>query len=1101
MPFLALADQFRRLSNFYFLIVAIVSFVPNVSPTSPVTTTLPLLVVVGFGLARDLWEDLQRRRDDALVNSQPVVALRIAEENLKLKDVTSSQDTATFFERHSALVPSEHALRPSRDLAVGDVVLVRRDEPFPADLVLLHAGGNPVCYVSTANLDGESNLKRRTVPAALQSGKLPSLRDVAVTAPAPTDDLYSFSAVLQRGDEQPVPLGVDNLLLRGSILRNTAYVYGLVLYNGQDTKLARNMRDPPSKLGGIERMMNRVVVGLFSILAAVTIVISLVAGYWQADEGDAQWYMGENRLLSGSEVGFRSLGTFLILFHTFVPVSLFVTLEFVRIIQGLFIGADLKMHTKDVAVKAKSNNLNESLGYVEHIFSDKTGTLTENVMRFVACSAGGVVYDERKAPGCVTSAVLNGTDPLQKLMHAMAVAHDVVPGISDHDEDDKDPEINGQQGLQDFQGESPDEVALVDAAFSAGAELRARTSNTLVVQAAGSDALSTYKLLAKLDFTSERKRMSIVLRCPDGLVRIFTKGADMVMVNLLVRSTSFTGMSRDTDAFSKEGLRTLVFGSRVIPEDEYQQWDVLYNEATTAMENRVDREAEVAALIEYDLELLGVTAVEDKLQENVPNTIKFLRDAGIRLWVLTGDKRETAENIGYSSHLLDETMAVMHIQCESAAELHERLSKILSECSPPSPRDSKLGELLSGANRSRDDEDPNNNRGHHRRHSSTASEAVLASLTLRSLKHGEELEMAMVIDGASLSFVEGEELEQLFLEVADLCKTVICARVTPIQKAMVVKLAHKYDHSNTLAIGDGGNDVSMIQEAHIGIGIKGKEGSQAARASDYSMGEFQHLRRLLAVHGRFSYIRTAGVINLSFYKNIFFSFTQILFQFYCFASGTTLHDQWIVTAWNSVLTLIPPFLYGIFERDLEESTVLRFPSVYSSNGNHRLFSMRTVLEFTIAYSVWHATVLFFMTYVYFGRVEPIAFTNGHDTGFFLTGLAVSTMAVPIALSKFLLSSHLWTAAVLIGSGVSFALLWALIPVFVNLAHETELEGVLSKLFSSPTYHLLWPIVFVVVFIPDFLVIMLRMGRKTNLVGQLQRLEVSEASERSKSRRR
>lgn len=1087
------------MSNFYFLIVAAVSFFPDVSPTSPVTTTLPLVVVVGFGLARDLWEDFQRRRDDAVVNRTPVVALRTAEEHSKLKDVTSKPDIATFFDKYPALVPPEHALRPARDLAVGDVVLVRRDEPFPADLVLLHAGGEPLCYVSTANLDGESNLKRRTVPAALQGGKLPSLRDVAVRASAPTDDLYSFSALLHCGDEQPAPLGVDNLLLRGSILRNTAYVYGLVLYNGQDTKLAQNMRDPPSKLGGIERMMNRVVVGLFSILAAVTVVVSLIAGHWQADEGEAQWYMGENRLLSGSEVGFRSLGTFLILFHTFVPVSLFVTLEFVRIIQGLFIMADVKMRTGDVAVKAKSNNLNESLGYVEHIFSDKTGTLTENVMRFVACSAGGVVYDERKSPGCVGSAVSNGTDPVRKLVQAMAVAHDVVPEMSEDDDDDGDPEINGQQEHQEFQGESPDEVALVDAAFTAGVELRARTANTLVVQEAGLDTLSQYKLLAKLDFTSERKRMSTVLRCPDGLVRIFTKGADMVMVNLLVRNSLFADISRDTDTFSKEGLRTLIFGSRVIPEDEYQQWDVLYVEATTAMENRVDREAEVAALIENELELLGVTAVEDRLQDNVPHTIKFLRDAGIRLWVLTGDKRETAENIGYSSHLLDDSMLVIQVQCESATELHERLSKILRECSPPSSRDSKLGSFLSGANGNRDDEEPHDNRGHHRRHSST--EAVLASLTLRSLKRGDELEMAMVIDGVSFSFVEGEELEQLFLEVADLCKTVICARVTPIQKAMVVRLAHKYEHSNTLAIGDGGNDVSMIQEAHIGIGIKGKEGSQAARAGDYSVGEFQHLRRLLAVHGRFSYIRTAGVINLSFYKNIFFSFTQILFQFYCFASGTTLHDQWIVTAWNSALTLIPPFLYGIFERDLEEGTVLRFPSVYSSNRNHRLFSMRTVLEFTIAYSVWHATVLFFMTYVYFGRIEPIAFTNGQDTGFYLTGLAVSTMAVPIALSKFLLSSHLWTAAVLIGSGVSFALLWALIPVFVNLAHETELEGVLSKLFSSPTYHLLWPIVFVVVFIPDFLVIMLRMSRKANLVGQLQRLEVSEAPGRSKSRGR
>lgn len=1027
-----------------------------------------------------------------------MITLRSDHPSNKERGVTSQRDVAHFFERHPLLPPAQHALRPSRDLAVGDVILVRRDEPFPADLVLLHAGGEPLCYVSTANLDGESNLKRRTIPDALPKGKLPSMSDLVFTAPAPTDDLYSFSAVLQRQGEEPTPLSVDNLLLRGSILRNTAYVYGLVSYNGHDTKLARNMRNPPSKLGGIERMMNRVVVGLFSILAAITVVFALIAGYWQGDEGSDQWFMGEDRLLSGSEVGFRSLGTFLILFHTFVPVSLFVTLEFVRIIQGLFIGADVKMRTRGIPVKCKSNNLNESLGYVEHIFSDKTGTLTENEMRFVACSAGGIVYDERKSPGSLASAVSNGSESVRNLVQAMALAHDVVPGVPD--EIDDTGVVVRDQTHQDFQGESPDEVALVEAAYVAGAELHARTSTTLVVQESWLTTMSTYRLLAKLDFTSERKRMSTVLRCPDGLIRVFTKGADVVMLNLLVRSNTFVDMSRDTDAFSKEGLRTLVFGVRVIPEDEYQRWKALYADATTAMENRREREAEVAAMIENDLEFLGVTAVEDKLQDNVPYTVKFLRDAGMRLWVLTGDKRETAENIGYSSHLLDNNMAVYHIQCESSMELKDRLSKIQLECQAGTPQNGVFGHLRSSNRRSRDGDGPPSPRGHHRRHSSIASENIIAAITLRSIEHGEELEMGMIIDGASLSFIEGQELEELFMDVAASCKTVICARVTPIQKAMVVKLVRKHDHSSTLAIGDGGNDVSMIQEAHIGIGIKGKEGSQAARAADYAMGEFQHLRRLLAVHGRFAYIRTAGVINLSFYKNIFFSSTQILFQFFCFASGTTLHNQWIVTAWNSILTLIPPFLYGIFERDLEENTVLRFPSVYSSNRNHRLFSMRTVLEFTIAYSVWHATVLFFMTYFFFGRVQAIAFSNGHDAGFYLTGFAVSTMAVPIALSKFLLSSHLWTAAVLIGAGLSFAFLWALIPVFVNLAHEDALDGVLSKLFSSPTYHLLWPIVFVVVFIPDFLVIMLRMSRKSNLVGQLQRLEVKESSRGSKNRR-
>lgn len=1075
----AILEQFRRLSNFYFLIVAVVSFIPDISPSSPITTTLPLLVVVGFGLARDIWEDFNRRRDDLAINSRPVLLWRAAQPLQAHQPVSANPHAAAFFAHHPTLLPDKHVLVPSRALAVGDVVLVRRDEPFPADLLLLHAPHQPLCYVSTANLDGESNLKRRTVPNGLDTRQL-KLDGVKVIAPPPTDDLYAFDAVLDVGNGTQ-PLGPDNLLLRGSILRNTDFVYGLVLYNGGDTKLARNMRDPPSKLGGIERMMNRVVVGLFIILTLVTVVVALVAGIWQGRRGEGQWYMGEFRDLSGSEAGFRSLGTFLILFHTFVPVSLFVTLEFVRIIQGAFIAADVKMKSKGVGVRAKSNNLNESLGYVEHIFSDKTGTLTENVMLFVACSVRGTIYDERKKRFSIRKATMDDEPGVRDLMLALALAHDVVPN-PDADNLYDESEITGATPHRElFQGESPDEVALVQAAHDAGMELRERDLTHYMLSEPGVEGLRSYELLATLQFSSERKRMSTVLRCPDGRVRIFTKGADSVMVSRLASGSDVFELSHHADKFSKEGLRTLVYASRVIPEDEYEDWGPMFTEACTSMERRAEKEAEVASMLETNLKFLGVTAVEDKLQENVPYSIKFLRDAGVRLWVLTGDKRETAENIGYSSRLLDQGMRIIHVDCHSPEELSSRLEKI-----------KKNDDLV--------EDDKPKAKPRHRRHSSVASENFIASITLRSHHTGVEQDMAIIIDGRSLSFVSGAELEQLFLEVAGMCKTVICARVTPLQKAMVVKLVRRYEHSLTLAIGDGGNDVSMIQEAHIGVGIKGKEGTQAARAADYSMGEFQHLRRLLAIHGRFSYIRTAGVINLSFYKNIFFSTTQILFQFFCFASGTTFHNQWIVTAWNSILTLIPPFLYGIFERDLEENTVLRFPSVYQSNKNNRLFSMRTVLEFTIAYSVWHACVLFFMLFFFFGRTEAIVFTSGKDAGFYLTGLALSTIAVPIALSKFLLSSHLWTRAVLLGSFLSFALLWAVIPIFVHLAHELSLEGVLEMLFRSPTYHFVWPIVFAAVFIPDFLVIVLRMSRKSNVVGQLQRFETAEFSRRSQRKK-
>lgn len=1074
----AVYDQFRRLSNFYFLIVAIISFIPNISPTSPVTTTLPLLVVVGFGLARDLYEDLQRKKADNAINSAPVIIQhRSSQPDPNLTAHPHTVDLNQLLQSHPSV--SKQNLLPikSRDIRVGDVVLITEDSPFPADLILLKSSDPAgVCYVSTANLDGESNLKRRVVSPALHAviNTADDLRSysVSVTAAPPTPELYTLDGSITCDLSEDLPLDTSNMLLRGSILRNTDYIYGLVTYSGADTKVALNMRAPPSKLGGIERMMNRVVVGLFSILMLITIIASIIAGVWQRRHGAGQWYMGENSLLSGGTVSLRSIGTYVILFHTFVPVSLFVTLEFVRLIQGLFIASDIKMRTGQVSVDSKANNLNETLGYVQHIFSDKTGTLTENVMRFVACHTNRVSYDLRKSPTSLSRGARRNANGVRQLLLAMALAHDVVPR-----EDGHSAQVHGK-----YYGESPDEVALVQAAADAGMVLQTRTLNEFYVQQFDSTDSQKYEFLAELEFTSDRKRMSAIFRCPDGNIRMFSKGADSVMVRLLNAQSDVDDILAATERFSMDGLRTLVYGGRIISQEEYDEWAPKFAEARNAMQNRASKKAEVASLIERRLELYGITAVEDKLQQNVPGTIQFLREAGLRIWVLTGDKSETAENIGYSSHLLSGDMRVFHIHASSQSELIAVFEDILDAIYPhsvPKPTHRHRKSL------SRESVETFTERQSRISH-------IRDSLTLRAHELLPEQALAIVIDGQSLSLIDNDEMERRFLQIASVCKSVICARVTPLQKAQTVRLVQRHENCTTLAIGDGGNDVSMIQEAHIGVGIKGKEGMQAARAADFSMGEFQHLRRLLAVHGRFCYIRTAGVINLSFYKNIFFSTTQFLFQYFCFASGTTLHNQWIVTLWNSALTLAPPFLFGIFERDLEESTVLRFPSVYGSNGNNKLFNFKTVIEYTAAYSVWHALVLFFMTYFFFGSETRTAFSNGHDAGFFLTGLAVSSMAVAIALFKFLLSSHLWTGIVLAGIVLSFSGLWVLIPVIVSLLHERELEGVLPKLMSSRLYHLLWPIVFTAAFLPDFLAIFVRMQQKDNVVGQLQQYEAKQS---------
>jgi phospholipid-transporting ATPase len=1099
----AIWEQFRRLSNVYFLFIAVVSFFRTISPVSPATTVLPLVVVVGFGMARDVWEDFGRKKQDRRGNNAPVEVLVVqADAPGRGPDpaAAAAASTAGGGRRRAASPPWDGmeesdqlspplVKRPSRTLRVGDVVRIRANEIFPADMIpLLVSNEGGIAYCSTANLDGESSLKRRLVPSDIYArapdgpGQLYALlQTLTVHASKPNTSLYDFAASFSVSSEDEdahhslvppnngmdIPLDSKNLVLRGSVLRNTAEMYALVVYTGKDTKVALNMRDPPSKLGQIEIMMNHVVIVLFIALLLLTGALALLAGLWQSSRGKSHWYMGDLRNLSGSTAGLRGLGTFIILFHTFIPISMFVTLEFVRVIQGIFIYADVKMRSRGLAVVPKAGNLHEVLGNIEHILSDKTGTLTQNVMRFVACSTGGKIYDIRKQKRGLYDAVRQNapSSAAYQLVLAMSLTHDVVP-----------ERVVVDQELQttavEFLGQSPDEVALVGAASDLGIALKERRLGSLVLETFDRPGQGLhYALLAELEFSSDRKRMSVLIRDETtGNMHVFTKGADSVMMELMERGPYESDLKAHIMSFAVSGLRTLIYASRQIGRREFDQWSEEWTQASNLLDGRSERQAALAAQLEVNLNYLGCTAVEDKLQDRVPETIQFLRDAGVRIWVLTGDKLETAENIGYSANLLNRSMHVEVISAPTVDSMRERLLAVSARSSDRPAR---------------------------RRSSSSFLQRVASNRSSSSLGQGRSQDISVVIDGSNLALIEGnDEMEKLFMDVSDVCKTVICARVTPSQKAKMVQMLRRWRNSVTLAIGDGGNDVAMIQEAHVGVGIVGNEGTQAALASDYSIPEFRHLQRLMTVHGRYSYIRSAGVINLSLYKNIVFTTTQILFQLYDFATGTTFQNEWINTLFNAIITLLGPFLYGIFERDLEESTLERYPSVYLSNRNNRLFSYATVGEHTIAYSMWHGAVIYYGAFFLLGRDHEIALHSGRDLGFSAVGLAVSILVVAVVQFKFLMSSHVLNAFVLAGILLSFGSLFAFVPLFISLLHKYDLEGVLSVLFASARFHLLWPVIFVIAFFPDFIVVVHRAGlllsrKKENTVSRLQRQEVRE----------
>lgn len=784
--------------------------------------------------------------------------------------------------------------------------------------------------------------------------------------------------------------------------------------------------------------------------------------------------------------------------------------RFVRVIQAAFMQSDVHMTSRGHAIVAKATNLNEMLGNIEHVLSDKTGTLTENEMNYVACSAGNRIIDIRGDPVAMERAVAHGDAEARSLIIAMALCHAVVPepvaedatpaakdpsaskrkllgGMSKDltsdmassvSEAESPPTQAGSPGgggdgtgrLVEYQGQSPDEVALVTSARSFGVELLDRSLDTLTVREFGT--VKQYTMLGELEFDSDRKRMSMVLRDPDGSVVVICKGADTVMLPLLAPSSDpedkdHAGLQAHIDVFAKEGLRTLVFAEKRLSAEAYEEWARQFDAARNSLEERDSLTEAAAAIVETNMALIACTAVEDRLGTDVPETIAFLRAAGVRLWVLTGDKRETAENIGYSSNLLDTDMTVIHLKEHSPEGVQHALNDAIQkhvrqDDGEDSPGGNQPGEGMMQRARSR----------------------------LRRGREAKEVELGIIIDGATLGHAL-EDHAELLMELSDACKTVICCRVTPLQKALVVRMVRELRKANTLAIGDGGNDVSMIQEAHVGVGIYGKEGSQAARASDYAISEFRHLQRLLTIHGRYSYVRTAGVIALSLYKNASFTLTQFLFQIWCFWSGTTFNDQWMVSTFNVLVTAWTPLFFGTFERDLTEETLRNHPEVYLSYRKNRLFNTWTVAEYVLGYGLWHALCVYFGLYLSIGYLGA-PYANGQGGGFYFVGLANTFTIILVTFAKMTLMSHLINWFVIFGLLFGISTFFWLMPILTSpIVGEYPLEGLVAQLFKSTAYWLTAAVIIAACFLLDFSVLVVRRLVYPTLVMRLQEQEKRE----------
>ncbi|XP_068570692.1 phospholipid-transporting ATPase VB [Cebidichthys violaceus] len=1148
-----LFEQFHRLANIYFVGLAILNFVPVVNAFQPEVALIPICVILSLAALKDAWEDFRRYQSDRKLNNTPCFIY-----SRKDKRFTESS---------------------WKDVRVGDFVKVFCNEIVPADLLLLHTSDpNGVCHIETSNLDGETNLKQRRAMSGLCISDPefePESFNSVVVCEKPDNNLNHFKCYVEKPDKAKVGAGIESLLLRGCKMRNTDHAVGFVVYAGHETKSMLNNSRPRNKRSKLERKLNIDVIFCVILLLSMCLVGAVGHFLWLQALPSVPPYLvpdSNGHLDSPSLSGFYMFFTMIILLQVLIPISLYISIELVKIGQIYFITNDIDLHDDetDSRVQCKALNITEDLGQIEYIFSDKTGTLTENKMVFRRCSIMGTEYPHKEnairlavlaEPESGEEVIFNqqpqppqtgwsldteGTDPddtphhrlkskvkgnaqsdvafsspletevipdrklLQQISRAgssrgsrktdpyldfflgLAICNTVVVSMATAqrqrvsgfprsgqenssldtltepvslrhiftswrrkpkrdrtiledsvvEEDHFNPpvkkgEAGDTNGLQmcslhapsdktsdnlSYEAESPDEAALVYAAKAYGFTLLDRTPDSVTVRLPSGEDL-VFEVLDTLNFDSNRKRMSVLVRHPITKENVlYTKGADYAIMELLEHLSGkqkniAAGTQHHLNCYAKDGLRTLCFTKKIVSDKAYESWSVNRQRALAAIDNREELVMDTAVQLETDLSLLGATGIEDRLQESVPDTIVALREAGIQVWMLTGDKPETAVNIGYACRLLKEEDLVINMSCKNKLECTSIL-----DCSLEEVR--------------RYSEDPRN--------------------------VDTTQDISLVIDGRSLTMALSSDLQDRFVDLAKRCRSVLCCRVTPSQKSRVVKVVREKLKVLTLAVGDGANDVNMIQAADIGIGLSGQEGMQAVMASDFAISRFKHLKKLLLVHGHWCYTRLANMIIYFFYKNVAYVNLLFWYQFFCGFSGTAMIDYWLMIFFNLFFTSVPPIMFGIMDKDVSAEMLLGVPELYRTGQGTGKYTFST-FWISMLDAFYQSLVCFFIPYLAY---------QDSDIDIFTFGTPLNTISLFTILLHLSIEIKAWTVVhwvIMLGSvALYFIVTLAYSAICVTCNPPSNPYWILQSQMADPMFYLICIITTVVALMPRYM---------------------------------
>ncbi|RUS78809.1 hypothetical protein EGW08_013427 [Elysia chlorotica] len=996
-----LFEQFRRIANFYFLCVALTQFMID-TPVTPITSVLPLLFVISITAIKQGYEDYLRHNADKEVNLRPAVIIRNGQVQKGLR---------------------------AMDVKVGDIVKTYVNEEFPCDMILLSSEDQSGhCFITTANLDGETNLKThysQTETRKLRTPQALGTLRASITCKPQTADLYMFQGVMHFGhDADPTPLGPEHLLLRGARLKNTPWVYGCAIYTGKETKMALNSTAKKAKFSRVERKLNVFLI-LFLVLLVLFCVVPTCFKYWFEDkEGDDPWYFyekGEDKNDDASDVLETGLA-FMVLVNYIIPISLYVTIEMQKFFGSLFFNYDVEMYDPELNEPALANtsDLNEELGQVEYLFTDKTGTLTENTMTFRKCIIGKRLFEEVDGMLCEKTQdnMIPVTDPSYQVSRGVLLYMLAFVNILSYAAASSRPQSVAGSELSftgqdyEYQASSPDEKAFVEACSKYGTIYHGLVDDTFEVSYR--KEVHRFKLLETLPFDAVRKRMSVIIRDVDGDIYLLCKGAEIAIFDRVIEG-DVEITQRSIDDYATCGYRTLCLARRKLSELEYQN---LSEKLTEARLSLVDREAKV-----------GHSTQHFNGKRNLCNFYPPTME--ISVWVLTGDKEETAVNISHSAgHFRADMTELRLTQVASSEQCREQLLHLL-----------------------------------------------------KLVKHNPDKDQSgfsLVVDGKSLAYALRKHPDWL-RELCSHCVAVLCCRMSPIQKAEVVKMVKASPGQPvTAAIGDGANDVSMIQEADVGFGIMGKEGRQAVCNSDFAFGKFRFLRRALLLHGYYYYHRLAVLVKYFFYKNVAWITCQIYFAIFNYWSQQSLYDPFYLTFYNMTSTSLPILIYGIFEQRKPKQKLINQPHIYKSISRNASLRWKVFIEWMLL-AVWHSLVFFFAMY-FMEEDNTSLFSSGYSIGVYDFGTVIAYAGIISVNLKLMLETYYWcwpmtfSYCFTCAGTITMAVLYTCIfwPSWVTTTRD--LYGVPGQIYKSLAVWLCLVLTIVAALLPDFVLRILRDNR-------------------------